>query len=153
MFKHQTSMRTVMPAPPAPPAATPQPSNTDPPAASKKKPKKPKAPRKTAIPSAMKEQIWLRDCGEVFETKCKVPWCQNCMNVWTFQAGHNIPESKGGKTIPENLVPICIRCNLSMGNRYTLDEWNSLGSLKSIVPEAPVAPVSKGGVWSLCRCA
>jgi 5-methylcytosine-specific restriction endonuclease McrA len=105
-------------------------------------------PRKKAtIPSAMKEQIWLRSCGKVFESKCCVTWCQNRMNVWDFQAGHNIPESRGGPTSPENLIPICSRCNLSMGNRYSITEWNALGgeSNKS-VPEAP--PPSK---WC-CFC-
>jgi hypothetical protein len=28
---------------------------------------------------------------------------------------------------PENLVPICSRCNLSMSNTYTFDEWSNLG--------------------------
>jgi hypothetical protein len=25
------------------------------------------------------------------------------------------------------LVPICSRCNVSMGNQYTIDEWNKMG--------------------------
>lgn len=82
--------------------------------------------RKATIPTAFREQIWLRDCGKAYESKCRVTWCQNRMTVWDFQAGHNIPESRGGQTVPDNLIPICSRCNVSMGNRYTIDEWNSL---------------------------
>jgi 5-methylcytosine-specific restriction endonuclease McrA len=82
--------------------------------------------RKAMIPTAFREQIWLRDCGKAYESKCRVTWCQNRMTVWDFQAGHNVPESRGGKTVPDNLIPICSRCNVSMGNRYTIDEWNAL---------------------------
>jgi 5-methylcytosine-specific restriction endonuclease McrA len=87
--------------------------------------------KKHKIPKAMKEQIWLRDCGKVFETKCRTTWCTNRMNVWDFQAGHNIPESKGGTTNPENLVPICSRCNLSMSNTYTFTEWCAFQTKKN----------------------
>ncbi|NDG77664.1 MAG: hypothetical protein EBX51_07610 [Acidimicrobiia bacterium] len=45
------------------------------------------------------------------------------MNVFDFQCGHNVPESNGGKTDVKNLIPICSRCNLSMGSQYTIDEW------------------------------
>ncbi len=38
--------------------------------------------------------------------------------------GHNIPESKGGKTTINNLIPICGDCNRSMGDRYTIDEFS-----------------------------
>lgn len=54
-----------------------------------------------------------------------VTWCANRINVFDFQCGHNIPESKGGDTTLENLLPICGRCNISMGNRYSIDEWST----------------------------
>jgi 5-methylcytosine-specific restriction endonuclease McrA len=66
--------------------------------------------------------------GDQFTAKCKIHWCQNKINAFDFQCGHNIPESKGGKTILENLKPICCRCNQSMGNMYSIDEWNNLGN-------------------------
>ena len=92
----------------------------------------PKSKKKTPIPAAFREQIWIRQFGKVFEAKCSTPWCQNKINVYDFQSGHNIPESKGGPTTPENLIPLCSRCNLSMGNRYTFDEWNKLGKAPPI---------------------
>jgi 5-methylcytosine-specific restriction endonuclease McrA len=82
--------------------------------------------RKQKIPAAFREQIWMRDCGQKFQSKCLTRWCNNTITVFDFQSGHNIPESKGGQTVPSNLVPICSRCNLSMGNRYTFTEWNAL---------------------------
>lgn len=79
--------------------------------------------RKRAIPKAVREQLWLRDMGKEFEGKCKTTWCKNTITIFDFQCGHNVPESKGGPTVLGNLVAICSRCNLSMGNQYTFDEW------------------------------
>ena len=31
-----------------------------------------------------------------------------------------------GKLDINNLKPICARCNLSMGDKYTIEEWNNL---------------------------
>ena len=81
--------------------------------------------RKTKIPKALREQVWLKSMGERFDGKCRVSWCKNRINVFDFQCGHNIPESKGGKTTLDNLLPICARCNISMGSQYTIDEWNT----------------------------
>jgi 5-methylcytosine-specific restriction endonuclease McrA len=80
--------------------------------------------RKATIPKALREQVWIQHIGQKFDSKCKVVWCKNRINVFDFQSGHNIPESKGGSTNVDNLIPICARCNVSMGNQYTIDEWN-----------------------------
>jgi hypothetical protein len=58
--------------------------------------------------------------------KCHTTWCHNQITAYDFQAGHNVPESRGGATTLDNLVPICSRCNLSMGSQYTFDEWCTL---------------------------
>ena len=81
--------------------------------------------RKMKIPKALREQVWITHMGHVFDGKCKITWCQNRMSVFDFQCGHNVPESKGGKTNITNLIPICARCNLSMGDQFTIDEWNA----------------------------
>ena len=80
--------------------------------------------KKRSIPKALREQVWITHMGEQFSAKCTIKWCQNRINAFDFQCGHNIPESKGGKTNIQNLVPICGRCNISMGSQYTIDEWN-----------------------------
>ncbi len=86
---------------------------------------KPKAKpyKKKKIPVALREQVWIKQMGKVFEGKCPTSWCQNTITVYDFQSGHNIPESKGGPTTLDNLIPLCSRCNLSMGNEYTFDQW------------------------------
>jgi 5-methylcytosine-specific restriction endonuclease McrA len=79
--------------------------------------------KKERIPAALREQVWLKEMGKVFEGKCSTTWCTNKITVFDFESGHNVPESKGGKTILENLIPICSRCNKSMSNTHTFDEW------------------------------
>lgn len=98
--------------------------------------------RKQKIPAAIREAVWIKRCGRVFEHKCLTSWCPNTITVFDFQSGHNIPESKGGKTIVDNLYPLCARCNVSMGDRHTFDEWTAM-----IPPEQ--AP-KKG--WSRLLC-
>tara|TARA_B100000674_G_scaffold417563_1_gene367581 strand:+ start:3787 stop:4059 length:273 start_codon:yes stop_codon:yes gene_type:complete len=78
----------------------------------------------TQIPRAVREQLWLNTFGEKFKDKCNIEWCNNTINVFDFTAGHNIPKSKGGSNNLSNLKPICSRCNLSMSNKYTIDQWN-----------------------------
>ena len=92
--------------------------------------------KKGKIPKALREQVWLKDMGHTFHGKCRVTWCNNIISVFDFQSGHNIPESRGGHTTLDNLVPICSRCNISMGNNYTIDEWNV-----RFGPRKPVAVV------------
>jgi len=79
--------------------------------------------KKKKIPKAMREQLWIQKIGKRFETKCKTTWCKNKITVFDFQAGHDVPESRGGDTTIVNLVPICSRCNLSMGNQFTFKDW------------------------------
>lgn len=87
--------------------------------------------KKQKIPKAIREQLWIQKVGKRFETKCKTTWCRNKITVFDFQAGHDIPESKGGETCLSNLVPICGRCNLSMSNQFTFKEWCGKGNKQS----------------------
>lgn len=102
---------------------------------------------KSKIPKALREQVWISHMGDTFSSKCKISWCQNRMTAFDFQCGHNIPESKGGSTTLENLIPICARCNTSMGNTYTIDEWSKTFGTSS----APIAPVLTS-TSSFCCC-
>jgi hypothetical protein len=87
--------------------------------------------KKKAIPKAIREQLWIQKIGKKFESKCKTTWCRNKINVFDFQAGHDVPECKGGSTEISNLQPICSRCNLSMGSQYTFNEWCKKGKVDS----------------------
>jgi len=82
--------------------------------------------KKTKIPIALKQQVWLKHNGETFKAKCMVKWCSNQITVFNFHAGHNIPEAQNGPTIVDNLFPICATCNLSMGSNYTIDQFSDL---------------------------
>lgn len=86
---------------------------------------------KDRIPKALREQVWLTHVGKKYESKCTIPWCKNNITVFDFQSGHNIPESKGGKTDLSNLRPICSRCNSCMSDDYTIDEWIKLSKPSS----------------------
>lgn len=87
--------------------------------------------KKKAVPKAIREQLWIQKVGRKFETKCKTTWCRNKINVFDFQAGHDVPECKGGSTEISNLQPICSRCNLSMGSQHTFKEWCNKGKQDS----------------------
>ena len=86
--------------------------------------------KKKNIPKAVREALWIQYYPSKFRAKCQTTWCPNQITAFDFQAGHNIPESKGGATSLENLVPICSRCNSSMGNQYTFIEWCQFHSSK-----------------------
>ena len=88
--------------------------------------KKEKKEKKQSIPKALREQLWIRNCGKTFEHKCYVEWCENTITVFDFHVGHDKPESKGGNLTLDNLKPLCSRCNLSMGNKFTIKEWNTM---------------------------
>ena len=91
--------------------------------------------KKRKIPVAIREAVWIKHCGRVFEHKCLTSWCPNTITAFDFQCGHNIPESKGGSFALTNLYPLCSRCNLSMGNTYTFDQWNAIKAAPKAVPE------------------
>jgi 5-methylcytosine-specific restriction endonuclease McrA len=86
---------------------------------------------KKKIPKAIREQLWIEKIGKKFESKCKTTWCKNKINVFDFQAGHDIPASRGGSYDIDNLVPICSRCNLSMGSQHTFKEWCNISKKDS----------------------
>ena len=86
-----------------------------------------KMQKKSSIPLAIRQQVWLKYIGKKFDNKCNIIWCQNNITVFRFHVGHVIPKSKGGSIEIENLRPICSNCNLSMSNKYTIDEWNIIG--------------------------
>ncbi len=104
--------------------------------------------RKAKIPAAVQEAIWITKMGKVFQGKCLTTWCPNIITVFDFHAGHDIPESKGGTIAPENLYPICARCNLSMGDRYTFKEWCAMSPQNP--PPASVQVVTPKKSWWCC---
>ena len=83
-----------------------------------------------SIPSAIRQQCWLNCNGEVFSTKCNVIWCKNKITIFSYHCAHNKPRSEGGGIELSNLRTTCSQCNLSMSDKYTIDDWNKLGGHK-----------------------
>jgi len=80
---------------------------------------------KQTIPGALREQVWLLYCGETQVSRDTV------LTPFMFEVGHNLPESKGGTIDIDNLRPICAKCNRSMGDHYTIDEFSLLSKRTS----------------------
>lgn len=113
--------------------------------------------KKVHIPRSLKNVVWTTYCGEVYNYKCTVTWCTTVLTPFNFEAGHNVPESRGGLTNVDNLRPICSMCNKSMGNRYTIDEYSllyehspsrtriaeeDLPPIMPVVPNVPIVPIA-----------
>ena len=84
-------------------------------------------------------------------------WCTRKVTVFSFEVGHNIPESKGGKTTINNLIPICGDCNRSMGDRFTIDEFSREYASSTVVNISPSlaiqqSPPPKTLFQRLCCC-
>ena len=77
----------------------------------------------------IREEVWLRNNGDIFSNKCYVKWCSNKITVFNFEIGHDIPRARGGTNSIDNLKTICRNCNQSMGARYTIQEWSALLTL------------------------
>ena len=78
--------------------------------------------KKTPISDALKTQVWNEYLGkEVGTAKCV---CCGVMEITQrdFEAGHVIAERKGGKTILDNLRPICKGCNARMTTN-NMKDW------------------------------
>lgn len=108
--------------------------------------------KKKNIPIKIKEEVWLKQFGKIYENKCFINWCHNTINVFNFEAGHDIPESKGGTIDIYNLYPICSKCNKSMGDRYTIISkidnlpnmdgiWNEFKESNEEIPEIEMEDV------------
>jgi len=76
---------------------------------------------KQHIPKKLKNMIWDKYVGK----EKGVGLCYCCreeIDSKNFEAGHIIPEAKGGETNIDNLRPICSCCNKSMGTQ-NMDEF------------------------------
>jgi hypothetical protein len=62
---------------------------------------------RTAIPEAIRSEVWRRDSGQ----------CVQCGSKQNLQFDHIIPVSRGGATSVANLQLLCQRCNGSKSNK------------------------------------
>jgi 5-methylcytosine-specific restriction endonuclease McrA len=85
------------------------------------KPKKEKS-KKKIIPLALKRNVWNKHIGEeIGKTLCL---CCKLTDIsqMNFSCGHIISENNGGEINLNNLKPICVSCNSSMGTK-NMDEF------------------------------
>ena len=79
--------------------------------------------KKQHIPKKLKNMIWDKYVGKekgIGNCYC----CNEEIDSKNFEAGHIIPEARGGPTNAENLRPICSCCNKSMGTQ-NMDEFRA----------------------------
>jgi len=82
--------------------------------------------KKKPISSTIKKLVWNTNIGEE-KGKSKCMCCNSTdISQMSFNCGHIIAESNGGKTIVSNLKPICQNCNSSMGTTDMNDFMKSL---------------------------
>ena len=86
---------------------------------------------KKKISATMKAVVWNTHIGEdVGSTTCCV--CQTYkITQLSFHCGHIVSEANGGPTTVANLLPICGKCNCSMGVKNLHDFKQSLFGLQS----------------------
>lgn len=67
-----------------------------------------------SIPKTLKNDVWDKHIGKKNGIgKCFC--CENSIDSKNFECGHIVASAKGGKTVLQNLRPICGCCNKSMG--------------------------------------
>ncbi|ATZ80117.1 D5 family helicase-primase-endonuclease [Bodo saltans virus] len=77
--------------------------------------------KKDYIPKVLRIAVWNKYIGEhIGKTKCL---CCDISDITQlkFECGHIIPESKGGATNINNLLPICNDCNKSVATKNLND--------------------------------
>ena len=83
---------------------------------------KPKKNKKKTIPLALKRNVWNKHIGESIGKAL----CQCCklteITQLNFSCGHIISEFNNGEVKLNNLKPICVSCNSSMGTK-NMDEF------------------------------
>lgn len=84
--------------------------------------------KKQNIPKSLRNQVWVTNCGENFNSQCFC--CKNKITVYQWECGHIISEFEGGKLTIDNLKPICSTCNKSMGTQNMYDFKKSFYSEK-----------------------
>jgi len=85
--------------------------------------------KKTKILLPLRTQVWNKFIGvKIGQTTCR--YCNtNKITQLNFECGHLTSEANGGKTVLENLRPVCNMCNKSYGRKQMPDlyKWRFCG--------------------------
>ena len=88
---------------------------------SNSEPETPEVAKRENIPKCVRNALWIN----FFKDK-RNGICQCCMReqitIGNFHVGHIVAEINGGRTALDNLSPLCMLCNTSMG-RHNLKDF------------------------------
>jgi 5-methylcytosine-specific restriction endonuclease McrA len=84
--------------------------------------------KKKHVPKTIRNQVWRKYCGNSLDSICYC--CHQKLQYECWEAGHIIAEVNGGATTLENLRPICVACNRSMGRMNMIDFMKRYGLKK-----------------------
>jgi hypothetical protein len=79
------------------------------------------------IDDELRDKVWEKRNGKLKDGKCFC--CQKSLNFKRFECGHIIAWSEGGRTVLENLEPICKTCNTKSQSKNLLEYKNSLSMM------------------------
>jgi 5-methylcytosine-specific restriction endonuclease McrA len=79
--------------------------------------------KREPIPKCVRNALWINFFKNQREGKCQC-CLRETISIGNFHAGHIKAHINGGSTSLDNLVPICMLCNTSMG-KYDLNEFIS----------------------------
>jgi len=65
------------------------------------------------IPREMLAEVWKAHFGYSTQGSCFS--CKKPLDVFSWEAGYVVAHARGGKKTADNLRPVCVSCNRSMG--------------------------------------
>ena len=77
--------------------------------------------KREPIPKCVRNALWINFFKNQREGKCQCCF-RETISIGNFHAGHIKAHVNGGSSSLDNLVPICMLCNTSMG-KYDLNEF------------------------------
>ena len=77
--------------------------------------------KREPIPKCVRNALWINYFKKLREGKCQC-CLRETISIGNFHAGHIKAHANGGSSSLDNLVPICMLCNTSMG-KYDLNEF------------------------------
>ena len=80
---------------------------------SNSEPEQPEVAKRENIPKCVRNALWINFFKTEREGKCRC-CLRETISIGNFHAGHIKAHANGGSTTLDNLVPICMLCNLSM---------------------------------------
>ena len=81
----------------------------------------PEIAKRESIPKTVRNALWINFFKAEREGKCRC-CLRETISIGNFHAGHIKAHANGGMPTLDNLVPICMLCNLSCG-KHDLNEF------------------------------